>query len=322
MIWILALVALAATPEELEAELPAALAQLEACAEQGCQRADGARAAWIVAVGSYAAEGAADGEVVATVRALDPTLFDALPDALKATVGTPLAWADRVGGQPEPTSDPTPLGPIARLDRLTEAVEAQRPRIFVVDRQEADRYANPKLRRELRKRIGRPTAAVHPAGDLCQQEPLRTDGTLDPAQDYEPDGQLDFSRGGTFESTSHASNYEIYLGGAEYLVTDPQGRVGRPPGDHQIWVVREDGVGPVLRAEETPSEVRAVHDEADRCIAEAIQEGSAALEVHFERLASRLPEAPMYVVELVDARAKNAKIWSWIDGSLTDLSAE
>ncbi|MEZ4317169.1 MAG: hypothetical protein R3F61_06685 [Myxococcota bacterium] len=106
MIWIA--LAHGATPEELAAKLPEARAQLETCATTGCQRGEGARAAWLVAVGTYTETGAADGALAATVRELDDGLFATLPDVLRESATEPLSWSTRVGGA-ERTAVVTPV---------------------------------------------------------------------------------------------------------------------------------------------------------------------------------------------------------------------
>jgi hypothetical protein len=92
----------AATPADLAAALPAALAQLDDCARAGCDPHAGAKAAWIAALQTYEAEGLADGTLAATVRALDPALFDALPDVLRSAATEPLAWAVRTAVSTDP----------------------------------------------------------------------------------------------------------------------------------------------------------------------------------------------------------------------------
>lgn len=99
MISLLMAAALAATPEELAEAMPAAEDQLLRCATDGCTRDEGARAAFVVAVGTYVAEGEADGALAATVRVLDPALFSDLPDVLQASAAEPLHWATWVGGR-------------------------------------------------------------------------------------------------------------------------------------------------------------------------------------------------------------------------------
>lgn len=101
MIWMT--LAFATTPEDLAAQLPEARAQLTAC-EQACKPEAGARAAFVVAVGTYVETGVADGTLAATVQALDPALFAKLPPVIQEASSTPLAWArtapDSIAGQP------------------------------------------------------------------------------------------------------------------------------------------------------------------------------------------------------------------------------
>lgn len=80
--------------------------QLTRCAEEGCARPVGARAAWVLALHRYVDEGYADGELAATVRVLDPALYDALPDALLTVDGQAPAWTGRVGGVPFARAEP------------------------------------------------------------------------------------------------------------------------------------------------------------------------------------------------------------------------
>jgi hypothetical protein len=104
MIWMT--LALAATPDNVAAALPEAQAQLEAC-EDACTPAEGAEAAFVVAVGTYVESGVADGTLAATVELLDPELFTQLPEVLQASVAAPLDWAvalavppDAIAGHP------------------------------------------------------------------------------------------------------------------------------------------------------------------------------------------------------------------------------
>ena len=90
MIWFT--LALATTPEDVSAALPAARTQLEACAER-CTPAEGAQAAFVVAIGTYVDTGVADGALAATVQALDPGLFAKLPPVLQEAASDPLPWA-------------------------------------------------------------------------------------------------------------------------------------------------------------------------------------------------------------------------------------
>lgn len=96
MIWILA--ALATSPDDLAEVLPDAKHQLQACAAAGCLRAEGAKAAWIVAMSTYLEEGHADGQLIGTVQVLDRDLFTTLPDVLQAAAAEPADWTQRVGG--------------------------------------------------------------------------------------------------------------------------------------------------------------------------------------------------------------------------------
>lgn len=95
MTWFFMALALAATPEELEAAAGSAAEQLERCADEGCGPEDGARAAFLVALHTYQSEGFADGELAATVRYLAPPLFADLPDVLQDAASRPLPWATR-----------------------------------------------------------------------------------------------------------------------------------------------------------------------------------------------------------------------------------
>lgn len=98
---------LAVTPVELADELPAARAQLTAC-ETSCAHADGARAAFLLAVGTYVQEGVADGALAATVRALDPEMFATLPDVVRDAASEPLPWAVRTAPAARPPAE-TPV---------------------------------------------------------------------------------------------------------------------------------------------------------------------------------------------------------------------
>ncbi len=91
LLWMLT--ALAATPEQLAEAAGPAQEQLAACAAKGCGPEDGARAAFLVALHTYQSEGLADGRLAATVRYLDPSLFDELPDVLRDAATQPLEWS-------------------------------------------------------------------------------------------------------------------------------------------------------------------------------------------------------------------------------------
>ncbi len=97
----LLLLSFGASPEQLAAAVPEARETLEACASTGCPRADGARAAYVMAVHTYVDEGVADPALAGTVRALDPDLFDTLPDVVRDAAGAPQEWATWVGGTEE-----------------------------------------------------------------------------------------------------------------------------------------------------------------------------------------------------------------------------
>lgn len=89
--WILT-VALADAPAEVVDRLPEARATLERCVERGCDPDEGAEAAWLVALGTYLETGVADGELAATVRALDGELFADLPDVVRRAATEPAGW--------------------------------------------------------------------------------------------------------------------------------------------------------------------------------------------------------------------------------------
>ncbi|MCA9572400.1 MAG: hypothetical protein KC656_31390, partial [Myxococcales bacterium] len=91
----------AATPD-LAPAAAESLEVLESCADVGCARGEGARAAFLLAVHTYLEEGIADGTLAATVRELDRELYGDLPDVLQRASTEPLPWALRVGGvEPE-----------------------------------------------------------------------------------------------------------------------------------------------------------------------------------------------------------------------------
>lgn len=92
----LLLPALAVQPADLVAALPEARAQLAVCRETGCPRPQGARASWLLAVGTYVETGFADGQLAADVRVLDPELFETLPEVLQARADLPSPWTLRV----------------------------------------------------------------------------------------------------------------------------------------------------------------------------------------------------------------------------------
>ncbi|MEN0061157.1 MAG: hypothetical protein AAGA48_03350 [Myxococcota bacterium] len=95
--------AYAASPSDLEAAIPEAQEALRACAQnETCTRANAAQAAWLVALHRYLADGVADGELAATVQALNPDLFDDLPDVLRRSVTEPREWALALMGEPLP----------------------------------------------------------------------------------------------------------------------------------------------------------------------------------------------------------------------------
>lgn len=98
MIGLLCSLALALSPEELSAAMPAAQEVVAQCETTGCSREAGAQAAFVLAVGTYVTDGRADGDLAATVRLLDGDLFAALPDVVQAAATTPQEWAERVGG--------------------------------------------------------------------------------------------------------------------------------------------------------------------------------------------------------------------------------
>lgn len=104
---ILLSLAFAVTPLDLEAELPKARAQLAAC-EASCTPEEGARAAYLVAVGTYVQEGVADGALAATVRLLDPERFATLPDVVRDAATEPLPWALIPPTVPSARPDPSP----------------------------------------------------------------------------------------------------------------------------------------------------------------------------------------------------------------------
>ena len=99
--WILGL-AWSGAPEDVASRLPEARAVLEVCAQEGCDDADGAEAAWFVAVGTYLETGVADGELAATVRLLDEELFADLPDVVRQSATDAAAWAMDTGPRYEP----------------------------------------------------------------------------------------------------------------------------------------------------------------------------------------------------------------------------
>lgn len=88
----LALAFAGSAPDVLD-RMPEARTVLAECAEVGCDHADGARAAWLVALGTYLETGTADSELAATVALLDPDLFAELPDVVQQAATDPAAWA-------------------------------------------------------------------------------------------------------------------------------------------------------------------------------------------------------------------------------------
>jgi len=93
--------ALALTPTELADAAETAQEQLQRCEATGCGPEVGARAAFLVAVSHYQQEGVADGRLAATVRYLDPALFEDLPDVLQDAATSPWPWATRTLGPRE-----------------------------------------------------------------------------------------------------------------------------------------------------------------------------------------------------------------------------
>jgi len=94
MLLTLSLVALAEPlPTELASAAPEARATLDACAADGCTSAEGARAAWLIALHTYVTTGVADGSLAAAVKLLDPALHTELPDVLIEATGTAPSWA-------------------------------------------------------------------------------------------------------------------------------------------------------------------------------------------------------------------------------------
>jgi hypothetical protein len=327
MMWILTIaLAMAATPEEVAAELPAARLQLEACAEGGCERSDGARAAWVVALGTYLETGVADGAVAATVRELDSQLYSDLPDVLQKSASEPLSWATRVGGVAiaEPSKPLAVVDPMSSEERVNEVMssfERRGARVFVVTSPNAKRdWDNPKLGRELRKRLARPAAKIHPGGDFCQEAPLSM-----ARREYDesaPAATLSFARRGAFDPKNFASEYQTFVGGNEVVITDIRGLMKLPLGTYQVAMLRSDGAGAVLEYDlKEDGGLHEVRERADQCAEEAL--GSVrVVKEHFERLAKRLPEAELYLVDLRDDRVKDAPSYYWRDNKMFVITSD
>ncbi|MCA9569920.1 MAG: hypothetical protein KC656_18875 [Myxococcales bacterium] len=135
------------TPDDLAAALPEARAQLETCATEGCEDAVGARAAWLVAVGTYTETGSADGDLAATVGVLDPLLHEKLPPVVRSAVGEPLAWAvppsSPAGTAPSQGTwrDLPPVEPQGTLEvRVTDMKGRPIPGAFVRPLEDGDRH--------------------------------------------------------------------------------------------------------------------------------------------------------------------------------------
>jgi hypothetical protein len=123
LFWLTSL-ARCASPEELLAREPAAAAQLDACERRGCGPTEGASAAWVIALATYLRDGVADGALSAAVRDLDPTLFAALPDVVRAAAGDPPAWVALAAAEPAADVPPEQPSPATFETELQAAVEA------------------------------------------------------------------------------------------------------------------------------------------------------------------------------------------------------
>lgn len=310
---ILCSLALAVSPDELAAELPGARVQLDACATEGCDREEAARAAWLLALGTYVETGVADGELSATVRVLDPALWSQLPPVLLDAATDPAGWAQRVGGAPPPS------GARSSSERVAAVRSIQlhaRPRIFVVSEPGSGRdYDDPKLQRELKVRTAQPAAVFYPAGDLCQQGPIRD---LAPPADG-PMAEIGFIRRDRFTPTELAATYTVWVDGVEVVLANPEGVLALPAGSHQVRMMRDDGVGPVLDVELAAGErILDLPDVADACIADALAAGPEALVPHFRRLSERVP-GPVFYVARVGAKPRDARLWRWDGEGLTEI---
>ena len=204
---------------------------------------------------------------------------------------------------------------------IDELQVVDRARIFVVGPEDSGAdFPDAKLARKLRLRIDHPTAAAYPAGDLCQQARVLQEPTLDMSQDT-TGGTLSFEWRGIFDPREQAATYQVQIGGYEVLIVDPEGRYRMPAGKHQVWLVREDGVGAVMEYDLPESApIRMVREDADRCIASALGDSPEALAEHFERLQERIPDAPLYLADLRESPAKEAQIWRWHRGQVVEVT--
>jgi hypothetical protein len=116
MFWWTLLAAAQPTADEtmafLEQEAPRAEALLEQCAVDGCDRAEAADAAFVLAMDAYLGAGEADGVLAATVRALSTEVFADLPEVVQRAATEPLPFTQSVGGAEggEALAPPAPPG--------------------------------------------------------------------------------------------------------------------------------------------------------------------------------------------------------------------
>lgn len=85
-----------ATPDELARLAHDARDELARCELEGCDPAEAAEAAWALALDTYVSRGVADGRLAATVEALDPELFESLPEVVREAVTIPLDWVEEL----------------------------------------------------------------------------------------------------------------------------------------------------------------------------------------------------------------------------------
>lgn len=313
LLWSLSL-ASAVNFEDVADQLDDARDQLAVCARSGCERADGARAAFVASVGTYLRDGRADGTLAATVRELDGALFAKLPDVVRDAATAPQEWVGRVGGVA-----PTGASPEDRVARSMQARLDHTPRVFVLDDPDRRRrLGDDKTDFFLQASTGLldPMTRLYPASDLCQQADAAVLVGDEPG--VGSGAVMDLMFRGSFSISGFAETYDLRVDGVRVVPTD-WSELPVEPGRHQVHIVRDDGVGAVMVYDLTEGQTVHPRDDAQRCIAQAIEDPEQ-LAVHFERLQARLPDAPLLVADIRDGNWKEPIMWHWKDGAVVRVT--
>ena len=310
LIWMLGLAA-AVSVDEVAAEMPQAREFLEACATDGCHRQEGARAAWLLALGTYLQTGKADGALAATVRVLDVELFDQLPDAVREGATAPFGWANRVGG-PEGASTPGRRSVEGQLLQIRQFPNADAPRVFVLGPMGSD----PPTPQEVVAMTGLWRARIYPGWEFCQQREFSVTASSRPTgSEY---GTVSFRGGQEWDGPAFDATYETWVSGQLASPRDSQGLLRLTQGFQQVALLRPDGVGAVLDLPVEPSQTIDAVDHARECAANAAEGAPNGLIVHFKRIHRRLPEADLYVVRYHEDSSRKPTIYRW-DGARMSL---